>query len=83
MRNSMAAALQPPTLQPAPFVPDDLTRVKGIAESREQRLYVLGIYTFAQLVAADPVKLADQLGALVTPAMVQKWQTEAALFGEA
>lgn len=87
MKNSLLAAMTA-TVETAEEViisvvtPDDLTRIKGIAEARERRLYLLGIYTFAQLVAADPEWLSGELGALVTPAMVQRWQTEAATFGE-
>lgn len=90
MKNSLMAAMTAPVEETeteeeiviSVVTPDDLTRIKGIAEAREQRLYLLGIYTFAQLVAADPEWLSGELGALVTPAMVQRWQAEASTFGE-
>ncbi len=83
MKNSLMAAITAQAAEPQLIPIDDLTRIKGIAEAREQLLYKLGIYTFQHLIAADPAKLADQLGALVTPAMVERWQAEAATFQEA
>jgi predicted flap endonuclease-1-like 5' DNA nuclease len=80
MRNSLTAAVMA-TEAPQLIPIDDLTRISGIAEAREQKLYGLGIYTFTQLVEADPVWLAGELGALVKPNMVEKWQAEAATFG--
>lgn len=77
MRNSLIAAMQEEPVK-AQTTPDNLTAINGIGEVREQQLYELGIYTYAQLVDADPVALAPMLGKLVQPSMVVGWQEQAA-----
>ena len=46
---------------PEGLVPDDLTRIRGIGEVFEQRLYAAGVLTYAQLAALSPQELASIL----------------------
>ena len=45
----------------APPVPDDLTVIKGIGPALQNKLRALGITTFADLAAANPDQLMEQL----------------------
>lgn len=56
--------------------PDDLTRIKGIGPVRSGHLAEDGIVTFADLAAADPESLAEQLDVAETTAA--DWIAEAA-----
>jgi predicted flap endonuclease-1-like 5' DNA nuclease len=44
-----------------PPIPDDLTVIKGIGPAVQNKLRALGITTFADLAAANPDKLMEQL----------------------
>jgi len=55
-----SAAAQPEKTV-APPVPDDLTVIKGIGPAVQNKLRALGITTFADLAAANPDKLMEQL----------------------
>jgi len=63
----------------APPVPDDLTVIKGIGPALQNKLRALGITTFADLAAADPDAMLEQLKGSqpLTKARVHGW-TEAA-----
>lgn len=60
-------------------IPDDLTVIKGIGPSIQEKLRSLGIMTFKDLARADPDSLVDQLkiSLPVSKARVRGW-TEAA-----
>lgn len=86
MRNPLIASIvrqEGEVDESATVTPDDLTRIKGIGEVREQQIYNLNILTYAELVAADAARLADLLGGLVTPSMVAGWQAQALALMEA
>lgn len=56
--------------------PDNLTIIKGISEKRQTLLNDLGIFTYASLIAADPVELAMKIPS-TTADGVRKWQAQA------
>lgn len=56
---------------------NDLTVIKGIGPKFAEELNALEIYTFQQLVEADPTEIAEALGGRVNPTMVKTWQSEA------
>jgi predicted flap endonuclease-1-like 5' DNA nuclease len=60
-------------------IPDNLTVIKGIGPSVQEKLRSLGIMTFKDLARADPDHLVDQLKSSlpVSKARVHGW-TEAA-----
>lgn len=49
-------ASQPPTAQPGQR-PDNLSAIRGIGDTYQQRLYEAGIFTWQQLVDTDPEKI--------------------------
>ena len=62
---SAGPAVKPTAPQPEKAVtspvPDDLTVIKGIGPAVQNRLRALGITTFADLAAANPDRLMEQL----------------------
>jgi predicted flap endonuclease-1-like 5' DNA nuclease len=56
-------------------IPDDLTVIKGIGPSVQEKLRSLGIMTFNDLARADPDRLVDQLKTSlpVSKARVRGW----------
>jgi len=73
----------PPAERPAapatPSAPDDLTVIKGIGPAVQEKLRGLGIATFADLAAADPDRLVDQLKGSqpISKARVEGWTEQA------
>jgi hypothetical protein len=64
----------PPTPQPAPA--DDLTQLRGIGQRTADDLASLGIATFAALVEADTVYVAERLNGS-SERQVAGWQRQA------
>jgi len=58
---------------------DDLTVIKGIGPAVQEKLRGLGIATFADLAAADPDRLVDQLKGSqpISKARVEGWTEQA------
>lgn len=57
---------------------DDLTTIKGIGPTMDNRLRAIGIRTFRDLAAADPQEVARQLNSRpVTAERVAEWMAEA------
>jgi predicted flap endonuclease-1-like 5' DNA nuclease len=56
-------------------IPNDLTGIKGIGPSVQEKLRSFGIMTFKDLARADPDRLVDQLKTLlpVSKARVRGW----------
>jgi predicted flap endonuclease-1-like 5' DNA nuclease len=56
-------------------IPDDLTVIKGIGPSVQEKLRSLGIMTFEDLARADPDRLVDQLKTSlpISKARVRGW----------
>lgn len=72
----------PASAAPTPGAPDDLRRIEGIGPKVEGALHALGITTFAQLAAADPAVLEEQVrarGVRILPGAPQTWPEQAAL----
>jgi predicted flap endonuclease-1-like 5' DNA nuclease len=62
-----------------PPVPDDLTVIKGIGPAVQNKLRALGITTFADLAAADPDRLMEELKGSqpLTATRVRGWTEDA------
>ena len=75
-------AAAPGVIPEPPGEPDDLRRLEGIGPKVEGALHGLGIKTYAQLAAADPVVLEQQIrdaGVRVLPGAPETWPEQAAL----
>jgi predicted flap endonuclease-1-like 5' DNA nuclease len=76
-------AAEPPLAEPdkavTPPVPDDLTVIKGIGPAVQNKLRALGITTFADLAAADPDRLMEELKGSqpLTATRVRGWTEDA------
>lgn len=76
-------AAEPTRAEPAkavtPPVPDDLTVIKGIGPAVQNKLRALGITTFADLAAADPDRLMEELKGSqpLTATRVRGWTEDA------
>jgi predicted flap endonuclease-1-like 5' DNA nuclease len=57
--------------------PDDFSRIKGIGQVYEQRLYEAGIRTYRALAAAKPEDIAAILGPQVFHPQIAQWLTQA------
>ena len=64
-----------PPVADEPPQTDDFTKIDGIGRGRATNLIEHGIFTYADLVFADPVALADELRASVDT--VRDWQLQA------
>lgn len=65
-----------PQATTSPGRADDLTEIKGIGAAMQQRLNAHGIRSFADLAAADPDRLLQQLKedkAVISEARVKEW----------
>ena len=75
-------AAAPGVIPEPPGEPDDLRRLEGIGPKVEGALHGLGIKTYAQLAAADPAVLEQQIrdaGVRVLPGAPETWPEQAAL----
>jgi predicted flap endonuclease-1-like 5' DNA nuclease len=74
-----AATRAEPAKAVTPPVPDDLTVIKGIGPAVQNKLRELGITTFADLAAADPDRLMEQLKGSqpLTATRVRGWTEDA------
>jgi predicted flap endonuclease-1-like 5' DNA nuclease len=54
---------------------DDLTLIHGIGQATQRRLNDAGIWTFAQLAAADEEQLRESIGQVGRIAKVDEWIT--------
>ena len=57
---------------------DDLTVIRGIGITTQDRLYRAGIKSFSQLAQASPEKIREILGTMARGAKVETWIKEAA-----
>ena len=63
--------------EPAKVVADDLTVIRGIGPSMQQRLNAAGIHTFEQLAKSTPEVLRESLGDAGRLAKVEEWIAQA------
>ena len=57
---------------------DDLTAIRGIGITTENRLYASGIKTYADLAEASLAELREILGGRVSEAKIEDWMADAA-----
>ena len=57
--------------------PDDLTAIRGIGITTQNRLYGAGIKSYGQLARAAPEDVREILGKIAGGASVEKWIAEA------
>ncbi len=62
--------------------PDDLTTIRGIGITTQNRLNASGIRTFAQLAAASPDDLRETFGSRVTEGKIKHWIADARKLAE-
>jgi len=73
----------PPPVEEAPpppaeeVTPDDLTTIRGIGASMQQRLNEAGVYTYAQLATSTPEELRRGLGTAGRLARAEEWIEQA------
>jgi len=82
MRVALVAATVAATvaIEPVQVHIDDLQKVHGIGQSREQRIYEMGIRTYQQLGDVDARWLADGLGRMVSLKKARAWKMQAKAF---
>jgi predicted flap endonuclease-1-like 5' DNA nuclease len=56
---------------------DDLTVIRGVGNSSQNRLYAAGITSFAGLARASPDEVRESLGTLARGAKVEDWIKQA------
>lgn len=61
---------------------DDLTVIRGIGITTQDRLYRAGIKSFSQLAKSSPEKIREILGSSVRGAELETWITDAAALAQ-